>query len=53
MRDRYRDRHTDQLRSIRKREGVVPISFRKLSVKWLWLAKPTVSATSVSTAEQN
>ncbi len=46
MRDRYRDRRADQLRSIRKRDGVVPVSFRKLSVKWLWLAKPTASATS-------
>lgn len=32
--------------SILKREGVVPVSLRKLSVKWLWLAKPTASATS-------
>src|SRR3546814_5468844 len=39
--DRYRDRHAAQLRSIRKRDGVVPVSLRKLSVKWLWLAKPT------------
>lgn len=46
MRDRYRDRRADQLLSIRKRDGVVPVSFRKLSVKWLWLAKPIASATS-------
>lgn len=44
--DRYRDRHAAQLRSIRKRDGVVPVSLRKLSVKWLWLAKPTEIAIS-------
>src|SRR3546814_9320857 len=39
-------RHAAQLRSIRKRDGVVPVSLRKLSVKWLWLAKPTEIAIS-------
>lgn len=44
--DRHRWHSPRQRRSIRKRDGVVPVSFRKLSVKWLWLAKPTASATS-------